>query len=281
MQKIRLLFLILSFVMFFNVTVVLAEVETVDILPNSGQYEESDSGGNAYKLKSQEELEKSYNQLSKVLNAVLSAFSWFGYAVAVGVLIFIGLKYVMSNASEKANLKGLTSKYLIGVALVVLCSTIAAAVANIANTSGENTETGIVNKGIEISGLNIGGKNLTAEERREYQEMIEKLKQVEKSNQEAWNTERYKYGHIVVHTPIGVNVIKEDGVGADPKYTVDTIYNDGKEFKYWLVNKVNTKSLEKISYKETDTTFLAQGSDRFWDILGPADYTYEVWAIYE
>lgn len=278
MKKIKILFLLLSFVMLFNFTTVFAEVELPDGVPGSAGTSQETTGGKAYQGNSQEKLEKSYNLMSKVLNAILSTFAWLGYAVAIGVLVFVGVKYVMSGANEKANLKGSASKYLIGVALIVFCSTIAAAAANIANTTGENTNTGIVDKGIEISGLKIGDKNLTDAERKEYQEMIEKLEQVKN---QTWNTKGFKFDHIIVHTPVGVDAICDDGVGSDPVFSADTLYYNGKEFKYWLVKRVETSTLDSSIYKETDKDFLALGSDRFWDIAGPSDYTYEIWAIYE
>lgn len=73
-----------------------------------------------------------------------------------GILIYIGIKYVMSGANERAELKGTFSKYLIGVALIVLCTTIAAAVAKIADTDGKNNAGGIVDTGFEIGGMKIG-----------------------------------------------------------------------------------------------------------------------------
>lgn len=278
MKKIKILFLLLSFVMLFNFATVFAKVELPVGVPGSAGISQETTSGKAYQGNSQEKLEKSYNLMSKVLNAILSTFAWLGYAVAIGVLVFVGVKYVMSGANEKANLKGSASKYLIGVALIVFCSTIAAAAANIANTTGENTNTGIVDKGIEISGIKIGDKNLTDAERKEYQEMIEKLEQVKN---QTWNTKGFKFDHIIVHTPVGVDAICDDGVGSDPVLSADTLYHNGKEFKYWLVKRVETSTLDSSIYKETDKDFLALGSDRFWDIAGPSDYTYEIWAIYE
>ncbi len=278
MKKIKILFLLLSFVMLFNFATVFAKVELPVGVPGSASTSQETTSGKAYQGNSQEKLEKSYNLMSKVLNAILSTFAWLGYAVAIGVLVFVGVKYVMSGANEKANLKGSASKYLIGVALIVFCSTIAAAAANIANTTGENTSTGIVNKGIEISGIKIGDKNLTDAERKEYQEMIEKLEQVKN---QTWNTKGFKFDHIIVHTPVGVDAICDDGAGSDPVFSADTLYHNGKEFKYWLVKRVETSTLDSSIYKETDKDFLALGSDRFWDIAGPSDYTYEIWAIYE
>lgn len=94
------------------------------------------------------ETDESYSIMSTILNSVLSTIAWLGFAIAIGALVFIGIKYAMSAANEKANLKGSFTKYLIGIGLIVFCSTIASAVANIANTTGENTAEGIVKRGL-------------------------------------------------------------------------------------------------------------------------------------
>ena len=97
-----------------------------------------------------------YNILANVLNALLSALAWFGYAIAIGALVFMGIKYVMSGAQEKANLKGSLSKYLIGIALIVFCSTIASAVANIANTDGGNDAVSLIKEAFRLGGATVG-----------------------------------------------------------------------------------------------------------------------------
>lgn len=102
-----------------------------------------------------------YNILANVLNALLSALSWFGYAIAIGALVFMGIKYVMSGAQEKANLKGSLSKYLIGIALIVFCSTIASAVANIANTDGSNNAEGLIKRALGLGGATVGDPSAT------------------------------------------------------------------------------------------------------------------------
>lgn len=102
-----------------------------------------------------------YNILANVLNALLSALAWFGYAIAIGALVFMGIKYVMSGAQEKANLKGSLSKYLIGIALIVFCSTIASAVANIANTDGGNDAISLIKKAFRLGGATVGDPSTT------------------------------------------------------------------------------------------------------------------------
>ena len=87
---------------------------------------------------------------------ITSALLWFGYAIAVGILIYMGIKYAMSGANEKAELKGTFSKYLIGIALIVMCTLIASAVAKIANTDGKNDAGGLVDTGFDLGGMKTG-----------------------------------------------------------------------------------------------------------------------------
>ena len=112
----------------------------------------------------------SYNTIAKVSNSLLAALSWVGYAVALGMLLFIGIKYVMSGANEKANLKGKLVTYVVGIGLIGFCSTIAAAVAGIANKDGKNDAVdsggvipydgkndagGIIDRGFELGNIQV------------------------------------------------------------------------------------------------------------------------------
>ncbi len=55
---------------------------------------------------------------------VLGLIRWIGYAIAIGMLIYIGIKYVMSAANEKADLKKGLINYLIGAIIIFAASTI-------------------------------------------------------------------------------------------------------------------------------------------------------------
>lgn len=55
---------------------------------------------------------------------VLGYVQWFGYAMAVGMLLYIGIKYMMASANEKADLKKGSINYVIGAVLVFAASTI-------------------------------------------------------------------------------------------------------------------------------------------------------------
>ena len=50
---------------------------------------------------------------------------WIGYAIAIGMLVFVGIKYVMASANEKADLKNSLIKYVIGAVLIAGAVTIA------------------------------------------------------------------------------------------------------------------------------------------------------------
>ena len=56
---------------------------------------------------------------------IIGFMRWIGYAIAVGMLVYIGIKYVMASANEKADLKNSLIKYVIGALLIVGAVTIA------------------------------------------------------------------------------------------------------------------------------------------------------------
>ena len=56
---------------------------------------------------------------------ILGTIQWIGYAIAIGMLIVIGIKYVIAASDEKANLKGALVKYVIGAVLIAGASAIA------------------------------------------------------------------------------------------------------------------------------------------------------------
>ena len=72
-----------------------------------------------------------------------------------GMLIAIGIKYMASTASEKANLKGKFTAYIIGVVLIFMCSTIAGAFANVASSTGDNSASGVIDTAIDVGNMEI------------------------------------------------------------------------------------------------------------------------------
>ena len=65
---------------------------------------------------------------------VLGTIQWIGYVVAIGMLIYVGIKYLTSGAGKKAEAKDTLIPMLIGAALVALAPTIASAVFNAFNS---------------------------------------------------------------------------------------------------------------------------------------------------
>ncbi len=77
------------------------------------------------------------NPFSNMGNTVLGFIQWFGYVVAVGMLIYIGIKYMMSSANDKADLKKGSVNYVIGAVLVAAAATVAGAFQTIGGNLGK------------------------------------------------------------------------------------------------------------------------------------------------
>ena len=76
-----------------------------------------------------------------ILNAVL----WLGYAISLGMVVFIGIKYVLGSADSKANMKSAIVSWLIGALLVFGCTGVVQMVLTAANIgTGENLATEII-----------------------------------------------------------------------------------------------------------------------------------------
>jgi amino acid transporter len=95
--------------------------------------------------------------ITNISNSILDIILWFGYAIMLGVMIFIGIKYVTSGANERANIKGMIPKFLIGAALIIMGFTIAKIVADIA---GNDTAKEIIDVGANAETPDVvGGSN--------------------------------------------------------------------------------------------------------------------------
>ncbi len=62
--------------------------------------------------------------LNRITSNVLGYVQFFGYAIAVGMLLYIGIKYMMASANEKADLKKGSINYVIGAVIVAAAATI-------------------------------------------------------------------------------------------------------------------------------------------------------------
>lgn len=59
---------------------------------------------------------------------VLGVIQWIGIAIAVGMLIFLGIKYISKGVSEQAEIKKSLPIYILGVILIVGAPTLIKAI---------------------------------------------------------------------------------------------------------------------------------------------------------
>lgn len=56
--------------------------------------------------------------MENMVDEILGMLAAIGYAVATGMLIYVGIKYVMASANEKADLKNSSIKYVAGAIIL-------------------------------------------------------------------------------------------------------------------------------------------------------------------
>lgn len=84
-------------------------------------------------------------QINSSVNKIVDAVAYFGYAIAFIMLIYVGIKYAMSPANEKADVKQGTINYLIGAFLIICASTVANIFVEVA-ASGETSNATLADK---------------------------------------------------------------------------------------------------------------------------------------
>ncbi len=117
MKKAKILSMLLAVVMMMGIfaTVVLAGETVNDWLTKE-------------KIESIEDDKTVGNNLNPALSALLGVLTIIAGAVAVGILLFIGIKYMTKGAGAKAEVKDTLLPYLIGAVLIGGASAIANAV---------------------------------------------------------------------------------------------------------------------------------------------------------
>lgn len=76
---------------------------------------------------------------------ILNAYIWFGYAIALGMVVFIGIKYMLGAADARANMKSAIVGWLIGAFVVFMATTIVSLVLNVASPNGQTAD-GLANQ---------------------------------------------------------------------------------------------------------------------------------------
>lgn len=78
------------------------------------------------------DISKIGNEPKNMANIFIGVLKWIGYVIAIGMVIFIGIKYTMAAADEKANMKGVLVKVVIGALIIVFANVIVNLVLGIA-----------------------------------------------------------------------------------------------------------------------------------------------------
>ena len=71
-----------------------------------------------------------------MVGSLLGMVEGAAFGCASGMLIYIGIKYTMASANEKADLKNSSIKYLIGAMIIYALSAVFAIIQNIMNDIG-------------------------------------------------------------------------------------------------------------------------------------------------
>ena len=66
--------------------------------------------------------------LSGSVSTILGVMQWIGFVVGIGMVIYIGVKYLTAGAGGKAEVKSTMVPWLVGAACVALAPTIASAI---------------------------------------------------------------------------------------------------------------------------------------------------------
>ena len=99
-----------------------------------------------------DDAQKIQEKAAKVLNVI----AWFGYAISLGMLMYVGAKYTMASANEKADVKRGLTAYVFGVFLIGGASLIADIVSSIATNGSSQGAAGMASSLIDV-GQSLGG----------------------------------------------------------------------------------------------------------------------------
>lgn len=67
-------------------------------------------------------------------NTAINYLTFAGYAIAIGMIAFIGIKYIIASADERATMKGTLVKVVVGACIVALASTLVNFAINVLET---------------------------------------------------------------------------------------------------------------------------------------------------
>ena len=154
----------------------------------------------------------------------------------------------MSGANEKAQLKGTFSKYLIGVALIVMCTLVASTVAGIANADGRNDADGVVDSSFGLGGMKVG--TTVAPSKPTTKNVKSKLAV---TGTDGANVEiRYKDGKKTTDSALPYEISQYvDGkvpAGTEIQLVAEAKSEHGKEFDCWAIVDDDGNIITVLSY---------------------------------
>ena len=97
--------------------------------------------------------DKAYVEIQEKGTKILNAYLWFGYAISLGMVVFIGIKYMLGAADARASMKSAIVGWLIGAFIVFMATTIVGLILNIVNpddSTVENMSENIVQTGFDL-----------------------------------------------------------------------------------------------------------------------------------
>lgn len=157
----------------------------------------------------------------------------------------------MSGANEKAQLKGTFSKYLIGVALIVMCTLIASTVAGIANADGRNDADGVVDASFGLGGMKVGTTVAPSSGKKPTTKNIKSKLAV--TGTDGANVEiRYKDGTKTTDPTLPYEISQYvDGkvpAGTEIQLVAEAKSEHGKEFNCWAIVDDDGNIITVLSY---------------------------------
>lgn len=69
-------------------------------------------------------IDANVGNFKSVAISIIGTLKWVGYVVAIGMLIYVGIKYTMAAADEKASMKGVLVKVITGSLIIAGATTI-------------------------------------------------------------------------------------------------------------------------------------------------------------
>lgn len=83
-------------------------------------------------------------EIKEAVLKIVKAVAYFGYVIAFGMLFYLGAKYTLAPANEKADVKQGSINYMIGAFLILCASGVANLISGIAAGVGGGTAADII-----------------------------------------------------------------------------------------------------------------------------------------